>query len=162
MTRVSFIGVLVGGIADVLGSIVLGLPFAVYTVSRLDLSNTPRDQVGAAVTAAIHENVPLYVAQLLVGPACSFMGGFVAAWLAKRHELLNGGLSSIFCVALGVYGVSTGKDSNPHWLQALFFVAGPLLAVLGGDLMRRLRRSRLQLQSGSVHAATKLKSVERV
>ena len=115
------------------------------SISDTPISGVPKGQIGTAVTTAIHANVPLYVAQLLVGLACSVLGGYVAAWLAKHDELLNGVLSSVLCVALSVYTISTGKDSKPHWLQVLLLVASPLLALLGGDLMRRLRRSRLQL-----------------
>ena len=147
MSKVSVKGVLIGGIVDIVTSVVLGLPFALYAMLKVDLSHTPNAQASAAVTAAIHGNVPLYVAQLLVGLACSVLGGYVAAWLAKHDELLNGGLSSVLCVVGGIYVLATGKDSNPHWLQALLLVASPLLAILGGDLMRRLRlrRSRFQL-----------------
>ena len=143
MRKVSVKAVLIGGIMDVVTSVVLGLPFAIYAMSQVDLSSTPTAQVSTAIAAAVHRNTPLYVGQLLVGLACSVLGGYVAAWLAKHDELLNGGLSSLLCVALGIYTVATGKDANPHWLQILLFVASPLMALLGGDLMRRLRRSRL-------------------
>jgi len=140
MRKISVKGVLIGGIVDIVSSVVLGLPFALYTALKVDLSHAPNSQASTAVTAAIHGNVPLYAAQLLVGLACSVLGGYVAAWLAKHDELLNGALSSILCVALSIYTISTGKDSNPHWLQVLLLMASPLLALLGGDLMRRLRR----------------------
>lgn len=140
MGRISIKGVLVGGIADIAVSVVLGLPFAFYAMSKVNLSGMPNAQTSTAVTAAIHGNLPLYVGQLLVGLACSVMGGYVAAWLAKHDELLNGGLSSVLCVALGIYTVASGKDPNPHWLQALMLVASPLLALVGGDLMRRQRQ----------------------
>ena len=144
MGKVSVKGVLIGGIVDVVASVVLGLPFAFYTMSKLDLSNTPKEGIESTVTAAIHGNVPLYVGQLLVGLACSVLGGYVAAWLAKHDELLNGGLSAFLCVALDIYTVASGKDSNTLLVQILLIVASPLMALLGGDLMRRLRRSRLQ------------------
>lgn len=144
MSRVSVKGVLIGGIVDIVASVVLGLPFALYAMLKVGLPQKPNVQASGAVTAAIHANVPLYIAQLLVGLVCSILGGYVAAWLAKHDELLNGGLSSILCVAGSIYVIASGKDSNPHWLQALLLVVSPMLAILGGDLMRRLRRSRLQ------------------
>ena len=142
MSRISVKGVLVGGIVDIVSSVVLALPFALYTVLKLDLSNIPKDRVESTVTAAIHGNVPLYIAQLLVGLACSVLGGYVAAWLAKHDELLNGGLSAFLCVGLGVYTMASGKDSNPLWIQILMLVASPTLAILGGYLMRRQRQRR--------------------
>jgi hypothetical protein len=140
MRKVSVKGVLVGGVVDVVTSVVLSLPFALYTVLKLDLSNTPKDRVESTVSAAIHGNVSLYVAQLLVGLACSMLGGYVAAWLAKHDELLNGGLSSFLCVALSIYTMASGKDSNALWVQILMLLASPVLAVIGGDLMRRQRQ----------------------
>jgi uncharacterized membrane protein YfcA len=144
MGVVSFKGVIIGGVLDVVASVLLGLPFAIYTVSRLNLSGIPTNQVGSTITAAIRANVPLYVGQLLVGLACSALGGYVAAWLAKHHELLNGALSSFLCVSLGIYLLASGQDSNPHWLQALLLVASPALALVGGDLMRRQRQGTLR------------------
>jgi hypothetical protein len=41
MGKVSIKGVLVGGIVDVVTSVVLGLPFAIYAMSKVDLSHTP-------------------------------------------------------------------------------------------------------------------------
>jgi hypothetical protein len=144
MGKVSVKGVLIGGIVDVVASVVLGLPFAFYTMSKLDLSNTPKEGIESTVTAAIHGNVPLYVGQLLVGLACSVLGGYVAAWLAKHDELLNGGLSSFLCVAFGIYTMASGKDSNALWVQVLMLLASPALALIGGDLMRRQRQRRIQ------------------
>jgi hypothetical protein len=142
MSRISIKGVLVGGIVDIVSSVVLGLPFALYTMLTLDLSNVPKDRVESTLTAAIHGNMPLYVGQLLVGLACSALGGYVAAWIAKHDELLNGGLSAFLCAGLGIYTMASGKDSNPLWIQILMLVSSPTLALLGGDLMRRQRRSR--------------------
>jgi hypothetical protein len=142
--KVSVKGVLIGGILDVGASVLFGLPFALYTILKLDLSRTPKDQIGATITAAIHGNIPLYIAQLLVGLACSVLGGYVAAWLARHDELLNGGLSSLLCVVLSIYLIASGEDSDPRWLQVLLLVASPALALLGGDLMLRQRKRRIQ------------------
>jgi hypothetical protein len=113
-------------------------------MSRLDLSRTPKDQIGATITAAIHGNMPLYLGQLLVGLACSVLGGYVAAWLAKHDELLNGALSSFLCILLAVYAIASGKDTNAAWVRILLFVASPAFALLGGDLTRRQREHRFR------------------
>ena len=144
MSKVSVKGVLIGAGVDVVASVVLGLPIAFNAMLRVDLSHMPNAQASAAMAAAIHANVPLYVAQLLVGLACSVLGGYMAAWLAKHDELLNGGLSSFLCVALGIYTMASGKDSNALWVQVLMLLASPALALIGGDLMRRQRQRRIQ------------------
>jgi len=142
--KVSIKGVVIGGIVDILTSVILGLPFAIYAMSKVDLSRIPSDQASGAVTAVVRGNAALYLGQLLVGLACSALGGYVAAWLAKRDEVLNSGLSSVFCVALGIYAMSSGKDTNALWVQLLLLPAGPVLALCGGDLMRRQRQRHVQ------------------
>ena len=47
MDKVSVKGVLVGGIVDVVTSVVLGLPFALYAMLKVDLSHTPNAQASA-------------------------------------------------------------------------------------------------------------------
>lgn len=143
--KVSIKGVLIGGIVDVVTSGLLGIPFVIYAMSKINISHVPHSQVSQEVTNVIHGSRALHFGELFVGLACSVLGGYVAAWLAKRDELINRGLSSFLCLILGVYAIATGKDSNPHWVQVLLFVASPLAALAGGDLMRRMRRrSRLR------------------
>jgi putative membrane protein (TIGR04086 family) len=144
MGKVAVKGVLIGGIVDVVTSLVLGFPFALYTMSKIDLSRTPKDQIGARMTAALHGNMPLYVGQLLVGLACSALGGYISARLAKHDELLNGLLSSFLCVALAVYIMASGKDPDALWVQILLLVASPAFALLGGALMWRERQHGVQ------------------
>jgi len=143
MPRISIRSVLVGAVVDVLSSVVLGLPLAIYAMSKTDLAAIPRTQASAAVTTAIHGNPVLYIGQLLVGLLCSMLGGCVAGWLAKHDELLNAGLSSFLCLALGVHTLASGRDSNPLWSTILLVFASPLAAVIGGAWMKRVRRTRL-------------------
>jgi hypothetical protein len=139
MSRISIKGVLIGGVVDIVSSFVLGFPFAIYAIIKLHVSHMQSDRAATSVTAAIHGNLPLYIGQLLVGLACSVLGGYVAAWLAKHDELLNGALSSFLCVALGIYTMVSGKDSNALWVQVLLLVASPTFALVGGEMMRRQR-----------------------
>ena len=77
MGKISIKGVLIGGIVDIVASVILGLPFALYALTKADLSNPLSVRTTAEVVAAIHGNVPLYVPQLLVGLSCSVLGGYV-------------------------------------------------------------------------------------
>jgi hypothetical protein len=142
--KVSFKGFLFGGIVDVVTSFILGIPIAIYAVSRVNLSGIPKDQVAAAIAAGINGNTPVYLAQLLIGAGCSVLGGYVAAWLAKHDELLNSTLSAYLCFVIGIFSITSGKDSHPMIVQALLLAAGPLCSLLGGYL--RLRRKTLRLQ----------------
>jgi hypothetical protein len=71
---------------------------------------------------------------------CSVLGGYVAAKLAKRHELLNGALASILCILLGIYVVTSGKDPHPMLVQVLLVVISPALSLFGGYLRLRQKR----------------------
>ena len=144
MGKVSVKGVLVGGTVDVVTSMLLGIPFALYARTTLNLSHIPRGQVGIAVAAVIRGSAPLYIGELLTGLTCSALGGYVAAWLAGHDELLNGALSAFLCVSQGIYSLASGKDSHPLLLQVLMFVSSPALGLLGGYL--RLKQTRAQIQ----------------
>jgi hypothetical protein len=139
MSAISVKGVVIGGIVDVASSFILGLPFAIFVIIKVQLAHTPVEQVGAAVKAATFGSTPIYLAQLAVGTGCSVLGGYVAARVAKHHELLNGALASILCVVLGIYVVAAGKDPHPMLVQALLVAVSPALSLLGGYL--RLRQS---------------------
>lgn len=140
--KISLKGVLIGGIVDVLSSSLLGVPLAIYAVSKVDLAHTPREQLGSAVAAVSHATPWLYGTQLLLGLACSVLGGHVAAWLASHDELLNGALSSFLCLAIGIYSIASGKDSHTLWVQILMLISAPVCGFLGGYL--RLRQRSLQ------------------
>jgi hypothetical protein len=139
--KVSIFGVLVGGVVDVVTSVLGGLPFALYSTFKLDPSQRVGTHSSEAVSAAIHGNIPLYSAQLAVGLLCSILGGYVAAAIAKRHERLNGTLSCYLCVGMGIVVMSLGLERDPLWLQFLMLVASPALAFVGGDLRLRQRLS---------------------
>ena len=143
MGKVSIKGVAIGGVVDVVGSALLGFPIILYAMSKVDFLSMPDAQRSAAITAVVHRSVFLYGGELVAGLACSVLGGYVAGWLAKHDELLNGGLSSFLCVAIGILMMLLGKGSDPVLVQVLMLLASPVLAVLGGELMRRQRQRRL-------------------
>jgi putative membrane protein (TIGR04086 family) len=134
MRKISVKGVLIGGIVDVVSSTLLGIPLAVYALSKVDMTHTPNDQLGAAILVVTHARPWLYATQLFVGLLCSVLGGYVAAWLAKHDELLNGTLSSFLCLVVGIYSIALGKDSHAHWVQFLMLVAAPICGFFGGYL----------------------------
>jgi len=118
----------------------LQLLLFIHLTNKLDLARASPEQL----QAALHANTFLYVLQLLIGFGCSALGGYVAAWLAKHDELLNGSLSSFLCVAFGIYGLVAGKGSSYRLEELLLLPAGPAVGLLGGYLRRRQRQARLQ------------------
>ena len=102
MKQVSVIGVLVGAVTDIVSTNLFVLPVAVYVTLTHGIVHLPQPQQQAATIAAIQANVPLYTATMVIGCGCSVLGGYVAAWIAKRSELLNGGLSAFLCVSFAL------------------------------------------------------------
>jgi hypothetical protein len=141
--KISILGVFVGGIVDVVASVLGGLPFALYSTFKLNPSQRVGPHSADAVSAAIHANLPLYAAQLAVGLLCSILGGYVAAAIAKRHERLNGALSCYLCVGMGIRIMLLGLDKDPLWLQTLLLIASPGMALLGGDIRFRRRMAKV-------------------
>jgi hypothetical protein len=136
-TRISIPGVLIGGITDVVSSSILGVPLVIYVTVKFDLLNSPR---GHDITSMIHATPWLYGLQLAIGLGCSVLGGYVAAWIAKHDELLNGLLSSFLCTAIGLYSILLGKDSQSLLAQILLLAAAPAFAFLGGYLRQTQKR----------------------
>ena len=136
--RVSIVAVVIGGITDVVSSSLLALPVVIYVMVKNDLSHSPDGS--AAIASSIRSSAWLYALQLTIGLGCSGLGGYVAAWIAKHDEPLNGLLSSFLCTAIGVYSILSGKDSQPVLVQILLLMAAPLFAFLGGCLRQTQKR----------------------
>ncbi|MGD0731519.1 MAG: hypothetical protein ABR956_09650 [Terracidiphilus sp.] len=142
--QVSIKGVLVGGIVDVVGTVVLGMPFALFAAANDFLAHVPADKARHAIQPAAHAGIGPYIGLLLVAILCSVLGGYIAARLASHDELLNGALSAFLCVSQGIYSIASGKDPHPMVVQILLLVSSPALGLLGGWL--RLKQTRAQLQ----------------
>jgi hypothetical protein len=136
MGNFSLKGVAVGGIVDVVSSGFAGVPLAIYAMVRSQATSLPEAQRTAALTTAMHAP-GIHAAAMLIGALCSVLGGYVAATLAKRGEVMNGALSAWFCVAIGIYSVAWGSGSVSALQQVVTFVLSPLLGALGGYLRLR-------------------------
>jgi hypothetical protein len=136
--RVSIVSIVIGGITDVVASTVLALPVVIYVMVKYDLLHSAKGP--AAIASTIHSSAGLYGLQLGIGLACSVLGGYVAAWMAKHDELLNGLLSSFLCTVIGIYSVLSGKDSQSVLVQIFLLAAAPAFALLGGYLRQTQKR----------------------
>jgi hypothetical protein len=142
MSKLSFKGVVVGGVTDIVATTILTIPVVAYIlITKLQPANMSQDQIQIAVTAAIQANRLLYVCQLLVGSGCSVLGGYVGARLAKHDELLNGSLTSFLCVGGGFYSLAAGIGSSSLLLHLAGFVVSPALGLLGGYLRLAQKRA---------------------
>jgi hypothetical protein len=97
---------------------------------------------GAGSTAEVLKgSTVFFVSSSILGSICSVLGGYVSARIAKRYEVLNGGLSSILCVASGVYSMINGSAAGHPWLHLIYLPLSPALGALGGFL-RSLQNAR--------------------
>ena len=139
MKRVSIKGVFIGGIIDMASSILLGGLFAIGAIFVMHgIARTPH--------TAVIRSIQLRLALLIIGLACSMAGGFVSAKIAGHDELLNGALSSILCVTLGIYQLASGHADYQPFVQMLMMLASPTFALLGGYF--RLRQKSASLKTG--------------
>jgi hypothetical protein len=139
MSRVSVKAVLIGAVIDVDAYFALGIPLGFYVMVHENLIQLPRDQVQAAVSSAIYGNTALDAVQLLIGLACSVIGGYVAAWIAKHDELLNGTLSAFLCVGIGIHGIIWGS-TVPSMLRRIITLIASVVCALGGGYLRRAQK----------------------
>ena len=109
MARISIWGVFVGGIVDVGLSIILGIAVILLALGP-NLAELNGASAMAAVNSAMASDPQLYWISFGVGSLCSVIGGFVAASIAGRGDIVNGALSAWLCVAQGLVPVFMGTS----------------------------------------------------
>ncbi len=150
MRRVSVKAVLIGAVVDIVATNMLSIPLMFYVVASRHLAALPKEQVSKAFLEAMQSDPSLMVMQFLVGGGCSVLGGYIAARIAKRHELLNAALSSFLCVGIGLYALMFTSLTTPIWKVLLDFVLGPGLAAFGGYLRLSTRQDEVVCKPASV------------
>ncbi|MBL6749378.1 MAG: hypothetical protein ISP90_02605 [Nevskia sp.] len=136
ISTISWFGVLAGGLADLTASTLLNLPIGVYLLWRLRATAAPAE-IPRLMSQALLENPPLYLLQLLVGVGSTVLGGYVAARIARRKELLHGVLAAAASFALSGYSILEGTSGDPLAVQFVLLALTPLFGLLGGWLYRR-------------------------
>ena len=129
MSRVSIKAVVVGGIVDVVATMLCMLIAVIFLVNRL-LAH------GTAVTGGpiIAPPAATHAVLTVVAGICSLFGGYVAGRIAKHHELLNGALSSYLSIMFGL--ALLPFDQGPSAVRNLLIaiVSSIILGMLGGYL----------------------------
>ncbi|MBD0380701.1 hypothetical protein [Paenibacillus sedimenti] len=123
--RFHFLGVLLGVSIDNLGTFVstalIGSAyFAANPVNGNDLSQ-------------IYSNVGLLMVLLAVGLFWTFLGGYVAAKVAKRAEVFNASIIGVIAAAIGFDSMLTSRDI-PLWYELIGFIVIIPISLLGGYL----------------------------
>jgi hypothetical protein len=129
MNRISIKGVAIGNLADIASTYLAGIPIGIFMLMR----GYPIDR------STLLENGTFFVAVSFLGGLCSILGGYVAARIAKDDEVLNGALSSILCVGIGVYAIFGGSAAGHLGRTLALLPVSPLLAAFGGYLRFRRR-----------------------
>jgi hypothetical protein len=134
MRGISLLAIVVGGVSDVVLSGLLGVPLMMHTISSHALAGIPKAQLQSAVMSAVHADPVLYAAELGIGLACSALGGFIAASIAKQRRILNGVLASWLCVGVGVYSFAEAHDLTQVGIHVALIAVTPLCYWLGAVL----------------------------
>lgn len=129
-SKLSFKGIVIGGIGDIFLSNLLSMPFFMYVMIAHHEIFTGADP--KVYSSLIRASASLYGLQLLLGGISSVVGGFLSATIARHDELLNGVLASFACSSIGIYTILSGKSVVPLTEQLLVFIAAPGCALLGG------------------------------
>lgn len=140
MRRISFKGVLLGGIAGVFATNIFLIPVMVYVTSQFDVMHMSQPQLQAAVMNSIQKSFAIHMIQVAVGLACSVLGGYVGALLAKHDEVLNAALTSFLSIGIAIYSLANGTGPGTMKERSLVIVASPLVAALGGYIRLAQKR----------------------
>ena len=145
----SFIAVVIGGVVDIIVTNILLVPVLIYAMIAGDLTNLPSAELSAALASALVDSPGIQVAGWALGLTATVLGGYTAAWFARRDEVRNGALSAWLCMTLGLLAIAAGDESAPLWQHAVAFILSPLGGAFGG--MLRLRA--VSAHASSVSAA---------
>lgn len=140
MRTVSLKGVLLGGVADIVATNIAAFPIMVVAAARANVAALPKAEQTKAILAVMQASQWLQLSGWVFGGLCSILGGYVAARLARRGEVLNGALSAYLCLASGIYAWISGSPPIPAWQHVAAFLVSPALGAVGGYL--RLRQTR--------------------
>ena len=133
---ISPLGVLVGGVFDIIASGILGaIAILIFAAIGPYPGNAPIDVT--RMTAELLRSPPTVVTIFIIGSLVSVAAGYVAALIAKRHELLNGTLSSILCILQGLYLFVQGNSGHSFGYWAAELIVPPLAGLAGGYIRKR-------------------------
>jgi hypothetical protein len=134
MKRISFKGVAIGNVVDIVTTNVVVIPVMIYVLASAGVGSLP-DHGASSATAILRASPIFLAASSILGGLCSVLGGYVSAHIAARDEVLNGALASILCIGFGIYAVING--TGRPWLNLLDLPLSPALGALGGYLRSR-------------------------
>jgi hypothetical protein len=140
MSKRSLVGVLVGGVTNIVAANLLEIPIAVYVMTTTGVLDLPSAVRKAVYLDALHANPPLFAISLMTWGLSSILGGYVAARIARDNEVVAGALSSWTCIALAANALVHGLSGQPIWQFLMWLPGSTLLGALGGYITQRASR----------------------
>ena len=144
MAKISFKGVIIGSITDIVSTSITSVPVVFYLVHSMTKAGMSKAEIHTTLLTTLRTD-PFYLTLgLILGGLCSILGGYIAAKIAKENELVNGALASFLCVGSGLYSLYAGTSGQPWWLDLIEIVISIILATLGGYICRA-RKAKYQV-----------------
>ncbi len=147
MKRISFWGVIIGSIVAYIAAGLREFLLMAYEYLPHDDYPMTEEQVSQVISYRLTDTT-LFSVWMVWGAFCAFMGGYIAARIAGRGEVLNGALASFFVVGSGVYTLLFARLYLPAWQHASELAAGVALSALGGYIRLRGRTARAASEAG--------------
>lgn len=138
MRSVSILGVIVGGLFDIVVTTVLAT-LAVGVMAGFGFSDQNATNDTELLISAL-DSLPVQITTQAIGAMSSIIAGYIAAWIARRHQLLNGALSASLSVILSIGSLALEFSHGAAAWYVVGIVLSPCFGLLGGYL--RLRRVR--------------------
>lgn len=126
--QISFKDIFFGFAISFLTSEILSTLLIKYLKASRHLDSISKEQLSAVLLQTLQNDPLLYVAQLLIGMACSMPGGYVAALSAKHDGILNGALVG------GLYALLLATPTVPLWQHLAAFIVCSTSSAYGGYL----------------------------
>ena len=88
---------------------------------------------------------------MVIGALCSFLGGYIAARLARHDEKLNGTVSSVLSLASGIIAIAIGHNPDQLVIQIVSLPLKPLFGFAGGAFRLAQVRAKPLLRGDARH-----------
>ena len=140
--KISIRAILVGSLVDIIGTGIWGAVLIVYLISVHRILPGPLLAIQIKEVSSISSHPGIFLIKFAGGIIFSIVGGYTAAAIAKRNELIYGALSSFLCVGSGIYSVLKGSNTFPLIVQLIILLISPMLGLLGGYLnLKKYKRT---------------------
>jgi len=126
LARIKIRPVLVGGLVDFMLTTMLVIPFSMIAL-QVGFHGMNSEEIASQ---------PWYlVVSMFLGLIGSLVGGYVAALLAKKEEVLHGLLAATWLNTIwGLMDLTSASHQMPRLLAALGLFLGPAFGALGGAI----------------------------